>query len=157
MTLMSNIKWLRYALALLVALAALPTQAMPATKGAFAPPGALILFGANWCAPCRAELRTLPLLAAHAAPGSVILAWSDGAPELAGASLPANVAIADPAQLRWLTQGAAGLSAGLPFAVLADDNGAVCAVWRGGLNASRLARLKARCQHGAALHQPVNS
>ena len=156
MALMSNTKYWRHIAALLVALTALPALARPVTHEAFAPPDALILFGANWCAPCRAELRKLPLLAG-AAPGSVILAWSDGAPELAGAALPANVVIADSAQSRRLAQGAAGLSAGLPFAVLADENGAACAVWRGALDVARLAHLKTRCRQGAGLHQPVNA
>jgi thiol-disulfide isomerase/thioredoxin len=37
----------------------------------------VILLGARWCAPCMAEWRNLPRLAAMVAPDRIVLAWVD--------------------------------------------------------------------------------
>lgn len=106
--------------------------------------GAIIMFGANWCAPCLEELRNLPELAAATAPGRLILAWRDGSPKPFWPAWPANADIKPSAEIERIV-GSKDLSAGLPYAVVLDGKGERCAVLNGKLTKDRIARLRARC------------
>jgi hypothetical protein len=120
------------------------TSGFSQTREALPPANALIVFGANWCAPCLQELRELPALAAAVVPAQIIIAWRDGAPRKVWPSWPANAEVRGPAEAdRWA--GGADLSAGLPYAVLLDGQGKHCVVWNGRVTPERIARLKARC------------
>jgi len=110
------------------------------------PPSALILFGANWCAPCLAELRVLPDLAASVAPGRIMLAWTDAKPATLWPSWPANAEIMPRTDALRLMSELNQESAGLPFAALLDPSGRICSVWRGKVTQERITALKARCQ-----------
>jgi hypothetical protein len=105
---------------------------------------AVIMFGANWCAPCLEELRNLPELAAATAPGRLLLAWRDGSPRPLWPAWPANVDIKPSAEIERLV-GSKDLPAGLPYAVVLDSKGERCAVLNGKLTRDRIARLRARC------------
>lgn len=107
------------------------------------PAHTLVMFGANWCAPCLEELRNLPALAAGMAPERVVLVWQDGPPRKLWPSWPANAEIKPATEGDRLAGGAP--SAGLPYAVLLDSEGKRCAVWNGKMTPERLPRLKARC------------
>jgi len=89
-------------------------------------PRRIVLFGAHWCAPCRAELQALPALAAAAAPVPIVLAWIDRPPRTAFSQVPAPAA-------RALAKRIAGDGYGLPFAALLDADGTPCAIRRGPL------------------------
>lgn len=109
------------------------------------PANALVLFGANWCAPCLEELKDLPGLASAAAPARLVLAWTDATPPRLWPSWPANATtMPRAAAVRMMAEFETD-SAGLPFAVLLDAQGRSCAVWRGKVTRERIAALKARC------------
>jgi hypothetical protein len=111
------------------------------------PAGALILFGADWCAPCLVELRDLAGLAKAAAPRRIVLAWIDGeAAARRSATLPANVELADPARARFLLDTVARDAAGLPYAVMLDGKGGMCADWRAPLPPEDIGAMRARCE-----------
>jgi thiol-disulfide isomerase/thioredoxin len=105
----------------------------------------LLLFGANWCAPCRAELGELPALALAVAPGRLILAWTDVEPRLQ-AGHPANVRVLSREEARALLGAHASMNAGLPFAVARDVDGKICGFARQRLSPSAAAALVAQCR-----------
>lgn len=109
------------------------------------PADAVVLFGANWCAPCLDELRTLPALAQAAAPMRIVLAWTDGAPVRLWREWPANAEQLPVADAVRTIERLGGQTAGLPYAVLVDGQGRRCADRRGGVTPERIAALKARC------------
>ncbi len=117
-----------------------------ASDDAKLPANALLLFGANWCAPCLEELRNLPALARAAAPSRIILAWTDGAPPRLWREWPANADVTPIADALQAMQRFGGSSAGLPYAVLLDGKGKPCAELRGKLTPDRLETLKAQCR-----------
>jgi len=134
----------------LAGLALLAAPAMTAEGAARAMPAhALILFGANWCAPCLAELRDLPDHAAAMAPAPVLLAWTDGAPRPLWPTWPANAHLLPAGEGAALLARIGGRTAGLPYVAMLDGEGRLCADLRGKLDAARLAALKARCAEAA--------
>ncbi len=126
--------------------AALTAAASAEESRVMGPPSALILFGANWCAPCLAELRILPDLAAGVAPEQIVLAWTDAKPMTLWPSWPGNAALMPRADAARLAAEMGRESAGLPFAAQLDGNGRLCSVWRGKVTRERIAALKARCK-----------
>ncbi|MDE2405872.1 MAG: hypothetical protein KGM17_14480 [Sphingomonadales bacterium] len=124
-------------LVLLQATLLAPAPAAPA-------PMRLVLFGAVWCAPCRAELRNLPALAGAAAPQRITLAWIDRP------ALPttAEVAQLPPAQAARLARELLGEGYGLPAAVMLDAGGRACAVLRAPLTPAAIAGLRKACTAG---------
>jgi thiol-disulfide isomerase/thioredoxin len=104
----------------------------------------LILFGAHWCAPCRAEVRDLPALADAAEPARLLIAWLDRKP----AGLPANIggrwSVLTPPDARRLWEGLGDKARGLPTAVLLDDE-RPCAEWHGGVTPQEIGKMKASC------------
>jgi hypothetical protein len=142
--------WIRLAGA--VALVVGPASQAAQPDGPPPPPraNAVLLLGANWCAPCLAELRELPALAAANAQGRIILLWEDGPPRPLWPRWPANAEIGTAAEAAALI-GDGEISAGLPFSILLDGDAKTCLVWKGRLTGERLARLRNRCNPANAL------
>lgn len=105
----------------------------------------LLLFGANWCAPCRAELEELPGLAAVLGGDSLVVAWIDGTPRIEPKTLPANVRVLDRRSAQRLFDSFSTANAGLPLAVLRTATGKVCAVVRRRIRPIELATLRRGC------------
>lgn len=105
----------------------------------------LLVFGANWCAPCRAELAELPDLAQAVAPDRLVLAWTDAVPSLP-TSLPGNVTVVTPGEARSKLASYAAINAGLPFSVARDANGRICGSLRRRMSPGDAASLMARCR-----------
>lgn len=120
------------------------------------PPGALILFGANWCAPCLDELRSLPAYAAAVDPAPVLIAWTDGQPRNLWRQWPENARILPPGSAAALLARTGGKTAGLPYVVLLGRQGQLCADLRGKLNSERLAAMRKQC-NGAGEPHPVTA
>jgi hypothetical protein len=131
---------------MLVALLAWPVVAKGAGDEIKLPPNGLILFGANWCAPCLEELRDLPALARTMAPERIVLAWTDGKPVRLWREWPGNADVTSVTDAMQAIQRLGGSSAGLPYAVLLDAKGKRCADLRGKLTVARLEAMKARCR-----------
>jgi len=110
------------------------------------PPNALILFGANWCAPCLAELRDLPAWGTAMAPALVLIAWTEGQPPMLWRQWPGNARLLAPGEAAPLLGQIGGKTAGLPYVALLDAEGKLCAELRGKLNPARLEAMKARCR-----------
>lgn len=107
------------------------------------PSRALVLFGAQWCAPCRAELAQLvPIGDALGGEHRIVLAWLDRAPVIASAPRATTVT---PAQATAMAEPLLAQAHGLPFAVMTDDAGAVCALVRGPVHPADIAALRTRC------------
>jgi hypothetical protein len=105
----------------------------------------VVLFGANWCAPCRAELRQLPALVAMAAPDRVVLAWLDRPPAVARSH--DGIRVMTPAEARALFRDVPG-NQGVPLTAMLDASGRVCAQVPEALHAGSLARLRGACAGG---------
>lgn len=103
----------------------------------------IVLFGAQWCAPCRVELRHIASLARAAAPKTILLAWVDEPPSEDDVSQKVEVLDADTA--RKLANQVLGEGYGLPSAVLYDRGGKPCAIWRAPLMPQDIASLEANC------------
>ncbi len=95
------------------------------------PANALILFGANWCAPCLAELRELPALARGRGAGACHPGLARRRAPTALAELAGQRRDERCCRGRTGWRAAEGLSAGLPYAVLLDGEGKRCAIWKG--------------------------
>ena len=113
------------------------------TRGPYA--GAVVMFGAHWCAPCMGEVRQLPELAIAAAPDRILLAWID---HPIGSS-PTTKAIASlsPDAARRLARQLEGDGYGLPFSVMFDSGGTACAVRRSPLGPEDIAAMRLQCSH----------
>ena len=110
----------------------------------------LLLFGASWCAPCVAELRSLRPIAEQTAPAKVLIVWQDnGIARLVPPSL-GNVALAGPEEAQKLTSQFSATGGGLPFAVMIDAAGRACAQHRGPLTPQNAAAMARSC--GATRH-----
>jgi len=146
------------ALAALVFLSAQPAMAD-------SPPGnALILFGAHWCAPCTAELRDLDaimhrLAMVQGTQPQLVLAWIDRPvpPAMVTRLLDAggearggapHVVILPPATASSWAEPHLAKAHGLPFAVMTDAHGAVCALHQGAVRAETIDDLWATCHKG---------
>lgn len=123
---------------LLTAAASAPAPTSPAALAE--PAGRIILFGATWCAPCRAERAEAQALAAAAAPWQVTLAWIDRP-----ITAPAGLDTLTPGQAERLARQYGGEGFGLPFAVAVDATGHACGLYRGPLRAAAMPVLLAGC------------
>lgn len=111
------------------------------------PPRSVIVLVASWCAPCRGELARLDTIAPAIGGRTLrVLAIDDSA------ATARMLRVIDPARV-WRPD--AGVdhvralllarTAGLPFSVVTDARGAVCAQGNGGLDAHRAAALVQHC------------
>ncbi len=116
------------------------------------PPNTLLLLVAPWCGPCWSELARLDGLVAAAAPLDVrVLAMEDGPHARA---MVANL----PDARRWtpaMNEREAVRAAlwartpGLPFSVVIDGRGKICAEQAGGLDGTRARNLVRTCVAGS--------
>jgi len=106
----------------------------------------VMMFGASWCAPCVAELRRLPELAAAASPGQLVIAWIDRQPGMRGRALPDNVRIMSPDEARRHFASISEGNQGLPLTAMFDTAGKRCGLLRKPADASGLRRLKEDCE-----------
>lgn len=112
------------------------------------PAPAIILFYANWCAPCRVEIRSIDALARVADPVPIIIVPWDGEPRTRQALRGVQ-----PSRIRYATGGAyrlmtkmAGPSGSLPVVVALDTKGELCNVQRVGLEASAIKAFLTPCR-----------
>lgn len=112
------------------------------------PAPAIILFYANWCAPCRAEIKSIDDLARAASPVPIIVVPWD-------AESRTRQALRDvqPSQIRYATGGGyrllakmAGPSGGLPVVIALNAKSEPCIVRREGLVASAIKGLLGACR-----------
>lgn len=105
----------------------------------------IVLFGANWCAPCLAELRELPQIASAAAPDRVIIAWIDEGVRISDKAEKAGVMQVSAASARDLMARHGTGNAGLPLAVMLGSDGKRCAMVRRRLDSAGIASLRREC------------
>jgi thiol-disulfide isomerase/thioredoxin len=131
------------------ALAAEPPIAIRdgAGRAEILPHPAILLFWADWCAPCRNEVRLLPELTNAAAPLPVIVVPVD-----ASQRTQHLLQALDPAQVAYVVSGGQGLlnalardPAGLPVAVALSAVGEACAVKLGALSPSEAKAWASTC------------
>ena len=128
---------------------ALTNSAAAAAPAPQYPERTLLLLVASWCAPCYAELARLDEIARAARPFQVRVLLVDD-----GARSRAMVRGIDAAR-RWEPPGDEmrrvrsdiwQRTAGLPFSVVTDSKGRVCAEQNGGLDSGRTLALVKRCR-----------
>lgn len=108
------------------------------------PRNRVVLFGANWCAPCLVELRRLDELKATAHPRGLLLGWIDSIPP--ADARRQDVPSLSPAGAKRLFEALAGQSTGLPTAVITDEAGRPCAIRRGPLRPEMLPAMNRSCR-----------
>jgi len=113
------------------------------------PPRSVLLLVAPWCAPCHAEVARLDALAAAATPLSVrVLLVDQGARARAMVRDVPSAQRWEPPADAW-RRARADLMArtpGLPFSVVTDGQGRICAATGGGLTPERVRALIRRCE-----------
>lgn len=122
--------------------------AMPAAGSAGglpAPDHTIILIGADWCAPCVAELRELPALARAAAPDRLVLAWTDRAARLPPEAAQLGVTQVPLVTAREMMARYGEGNSGLPLVVMLRNDGTACGTLREALTKERLALLRRSC------------
>ncbi len=107
----------------------------------------VVLVGAHWCAPCRAELPELGALAAAAAPARVALGWTDRQPPVP-APLAGMIELVPISAARTLASRHGAAARGVPFALAYSADGALCTLWRGPLRPADWAKLESQCRAG---------
>jgi thiol-disulfide isomerase/thioredoxin len=123
------------------ALSVSPTVAGVPRLGGY--PSTIVMFGAHWCAPCMGELRRLPELAAAAAPDQLLLAWVDSS--VGPSQTTTGFESLSPNAARRLARSLMGDGYGLPFSVMFDPRGDVCAVQGSPLDSAEIANMRLRC------------
>ena len=133
----------RSTLAAAMMLLAMPVDA--SAEGLATPPHTIILIGADWCAPCVAELRELPSLANAAAPHRLVLAWTDRPARLSPQAAQLGVTQVPLAKAREMMARYGQGNSGLPLVVMLSDDGAACGTLRERLSKEGIAALLASC------------
>nr|WP_166179335.1 hypothetical protein [Altererythrobacter segetis] len=130
-------------LASAMVLLAMPVDA--SADGLAAPARMIILIGADWCAPCVAELRELPVLANAAAPNRLVLAWTDRAARLPPEAARLGVTQVSLAKAREMLVRFGRGNSGLPLVVMLREDGTACGTLRESLSKEGIAELLASC------------
>jgi len=104
----------------------------------------VVLVGAHWCAPCRAELPELGALASAASPARIALGWIDRKPVL-DAPLAAAIDILPISAAQDLVTRHGSAARGVPFAVAYGADGKPCTIWRGPLKPADWPKLAQAC------------
>jgi thiol-disulfide isomerase/thioredoxin len=130
-------------LAIASILLAIPADA--SADGLTAPARTIILIGADWCAPCVAELRELPALAKAAAPNRLVLAWTDRSARLPPEAAQLGVTQVSLAKARELMARYGHGNSGLPLVVMLSNDGTACGTLRERLSKDGIALLLASC------------
>lgn len=105
----------------------------------------LVLFGASWCAPCIAEVRSIDRIAAATTGDPVVLAWTDGGFARMRIAVPGNVQVAAQPRAQQLWQVHGHGAAGLPYSVMLDGSGRRCARWTYPLTPEAVAAMRRTC------------
>lgn len=92
-------------------------------------------------------MRILPALIAAAAPDRIALAWIDRPMPLPSNISPATIDNIGAKDAQSLAARLGGEGYGLPFAVMLDKEGQVCAVWRKPLRPTDIDALRADCRN----------
>lgn len=109
----------------------------------------MLLVVAPWCAPCHGELARLDAITAAAAPRSVRVFLADRGPkaEAMVRGLAPDRRWQPPRDgWRHARDDLMARTPGLPFSVVTDAAGAICAQTGGGLDAPKMRVLVARCR-----------
>lgn len=113
------------------------------------PPATVILLAAPWCAPCYQEIAQIDQIAVAARPYDVrLLLVEDGARARAmvrGVN-PARLWEPPPGRIRRIRAELLSRTPGLPYAVVINERGRICAERGGSLDAARARRLVALCR-----------
>lgn len=132
----------------MVATGALIALAAATAADTIYPPDTVLLLVAPWCAPCYGELARLGEIAAAAAPRAVrVMPIEDNARARAMVRGVAaeRMWTVSPQRMRQARADLLEQAAGLPYAVVTDERGAICAGQGGGLDRERTRALVARC------------
>jgi len=105
----------------------------------------VVLFGANWCTPCLAELRELPGTADQLLPDRLAVAWIEGSIRLPRNLPPNRVTILPLWQARELFARLGDGNAGLPLAVMLDRDGRRCGMIRARISPAGIAAMRQSC------------
>jgi thiol-disulfide isomerase/thioredoxin len=127
------------------ALLALVAAPAAGAAGPVYPPDSILLFVADWCAPCHAEVARLPELVEAARPARLLVVVTDDRDRLTRAAPPEMRWRPDRALLARLRDDLFADNAGLPYSVAIGADGRPCADSRRGLDAARTRALLAAC------------
>lgn len=138
---------------LVVLLSAAPSRARSAEaadplEGLAIPVPSVVMFWAAWCAPCRAEVAAWPELQRAAGSLPVHVVALDTPIERSRAlleALPADRVHHGRGSSFSMLAAWPDRASGLPFAVVLDAQGRICANQNGGLTVERLAAMRRRC------------
>jgi len=136
---------------LILGLAPNPAVGMSAPERQAAPnEEAVLLFWADWCAPCQEELAQLPALKRAAGHVPIFIMVARAGRTVA--ALPRGVPFEQIRFVDMLNEETQrifpGLARGLPFAVMRDHRGQICATHRGGLDEGKIRAWVAMCASG---------
>lgn len=113
------------------------------------PEESVLLLVASWCAPCRGELAQLGEIVRAAAPYKVRVMLVDDSKagrRMVAALPPAHRWTPPPSTYAAARSELLSRTPGLPYSVVINGNGSLCADWRGGLDPVRVRALVVRCR-----------
>ena len=135
--------------ALALCVMALTNSAAAADPAPHYPERTLLLLVASWCAPCYAELARLDDIASAARPFHVRVLLVDDGPRSRAMVRGINAARRWEPQTDEMRRVRADVwqrTSGLPFSVVTDSKGRICAEQSGGLDTARTLALVKRCR-----------
>lgn len=122
--------------------------AVGGASGSIYPPDTVLLLVAPWCAPCYGELSRLDEIGAAAKPRAVRVMLIEDGPRARAMvrGVPAErLWTLSPQRMRQARADLLEQAAGLPYSVVTDADGAICAGQGGGLDRERTRALVTRC------------